>query len=337
MTAHMVEIGDFVDVVSGPAFKSSGFTDDPSDVTLIKGENIAQGYIAWDKSKFWPAADAEEYERFALQPGDIVLAMDRPWVTAGLKWARLKPHDPPSLLVQRVARLRARKGLSQDFLTYVIGSADFSEYVRNIMGGTNVPHISGAQIKAFKFRKPGENEQGAIAETLSAYDGLIENNRRRIVLLEEAARMLYREWFVRFRFPGHGHVKIIDGLPDGWGRRTFDDVCDAVGGGTPSTAKPEFWNDGDIPWYTPTDITRSLCLALLDSATKITEAGLRGSSAKMLPPGTLDRFGRLKVSKRSSFRITMQYMRHFANGRVTPQIPWSMAAPAFVTFSASPS
>ena len=86
------------------------------------------------------------------------------------------------------------------------------------MGGTNVPHISGAQIKSFKFRLPGESEQAAIASTLSAYDDLIENNRRRIALLEEAARLLYREWFVHFRFPGHEHVKITDGLPEGWQR-----------------------------------------------------------------------------------------------------------------------
>ena len=62
--------------------------------------------------------------------------------------------------------------------------------------------------------KPGKK----IADILSAYDDLIENNRRRIALLEEAARLLYREWFVHFRFPGHEHVKIIDGLPEGWER-----------------------------------------------------------------------------------------------------------------------
>lgn len=216
--ARTAEIGEFVDVVSGPAFKSALFTDDPSDVPLIKGENVAQGYIAWDKSKYWPANDTEGYERFSLGAGDIVLAMDRPWITAGLKWARLKPHDPASLLVQRVARLRAKEGLRQDYLTYVIASVQFSDYVRNIMGGTNVPHISGAQIKSFKFRLPGENEQAAIADFLSAYDDLIENNRRRIALLEEAARLLYREWFVHFRFPGHEHVKITDGVPEGWER-----------------------------------------------------------------------------------------------------------------------
>ena len=58
--------------------------------------------------------------------------------------------------------------------------------------------------------------QKRVADILSAYDDLIENNRRRIALLEEAARMLYREWFVHFRFPGHEHVRIIDGIPEGW-------------------------------------------------------------------------------------------------------------------------
>ena len=84
------------------------------------------------------------------------------------------------------------------------------------MGGTNVPHISGGQIKAFKFPLPGQNEQATIASTLSAYDDLIDNNRRRIALLEEAARLLYREWFVHFRFLGHEHAKVTDGLPEGW-------------------------------------------------------------------------------------------------------------------------
>ena len=68
--------------------------------------------------------------------------------------------------------------------------------------------------------------QKNIADILSAYDDLIENNRRRIALLEEAARLLYREWFVHLRFPGHEHVKITDGLPEGWGRRTLGDVAE---------------------------------------------------------------------------------------------------------------
>lgn len=69
---------------------------------------------------------------------------------------------------------------------------------------------------------PPLSVQRQIAEVLSAYDNLIENNRRRMALLEEAARLLYREWFVRLRFPGHKHTRIIDGVPEGWERTPFE-------------------------------------------------------------------------------------------------------------------
>ena len=68
--------------------------------------------------------------------------------------------------------------------------------------------------------------QQRIADILSAYDDLIENNRRRMALLEEAARQLYREWFVRLRFPGHEHTRITNGVPEGWERKTLGDVCE---------------------------------------------------------------------------------------------------------------
>jgi len=150
-----------------------------------------------------------------------------------------------------------------------------------------VPGVDRNVLHLLKVRAAEDRVQQQIVAILSAYDDLIENNWRRIALLEEAARLLYREWFVHLRFPGHEHVRAIDGVPHGWSRLTLGDACDAIGGGTPSTESPVFWNDGDIPWYTPTDITRNSCLALLDSEKKITGAGLRGSSAKMLPAGTV--------------------------------------------------
>ena len=173
------------------------------------------------------------------------------------------------------------------YIYYYFSSREAVQKILNQNSSSGVPHINLTTLRNFLVPQVPLHEQRKIADTLSAYDDLIENNRRRIALLEEAARLLYREWFVRFRFPGHEHVKITDGLPNQWHRRTFDDVCDAIGGGTPRTARPEYWGDGDIPWYTPTDITQNSCLALLDSAKRITEAGLRGSSAKMLPAGTV--------------------------------------------------
>ena len=105
-----------------------------------------------------------------------------------------------------------------------------------------VPGVDRNVLHALRVRVPGPNEQTAIVSILSAYDELIENNRRRIALLEEAARLLYREWFVHFRFPGHEHVKIIDGLPEGWKRRTLGDLVGVV----KQRVKPSDFEEFDI-------------------------------------------------------------------------------------------
>ena len=102
-----------------------------------------------------------------------------------------------------------------------------------------VPGVDRNVLHTLKVRVPSANEQAVIVSILSAYDDLIENNRRRIALLEEAARLLYREWFVHFRFPGHEHVKIIDGIPEGWERRYLGDVVTTQYGHTASASDEE--------------------------------------------------------------------------------------------------
>ena len=109
-----------------------------------------------------------------------------------------------------------------------------------------VPGVDRNVLHTLKVRAAGANEQAAIASILSAYDDLIENNRRRIALLEEAARLLYREWFVHFRFPGHEHVKITDGLPEEWERRTFGKIAELKYG---KALKQENRIEGMFPVY----------------------------------------------------------------------------------------
>ena len=149
-----------------------------------------------------------------------------------------------------------------------------------------VPGVDRNVLHRLNVRLPDLSGQERIASILSAYDDLIENNRRRIALLEQAARELYREWFVRFRFPGHESTPIVDRMPEGWQRKKIADVCLTTGGGTPSTKRDEYW-DGDIVWVVPTDVTNNDCLVLLDAARRITEKGLRESSAKIVPAGTI--------------------------------------------------
>jgi len=174
------------------------------------------------------------------------------------------------------------KGNSPRFTYYLLKSIDFSRY----NAGAGVPTLNRNHIASLRIRSYERPQQERIASILSAYDELIENNRRRIQLLEQAARLLYKEWFVHLCFPGHEHVKIVDGVPEGWERKAISDVSDTFGGGTPSTKVPEYWG-GDITWVVPTDVTKNDCLVLLGSERKITEKGLRESSARMVPPETI--------------------------------------------------
>ena len=89
-------------------------------------------------------------------------------------------------------------------------------------------NLSGGIIRAFKIFAYPLTIQNRIADALSAYDDLIENNRRRMALLEESARLLYREWFVRLRFPGYEHTPIVDGIPQGWERKVLGDLCTEI-------------------------------------------------------------------------------------------------------------
>lgn len=117
--------------------------------------------------------------------------------------------------------------------------------------GAAIPSTKREDFYAASIKLPSLGEQRRIASVLAAIDDLIENNRRRIALLEDAARQLYREWFVRFRFPGHEHVKIVDGVPDGWERQTLGDLLTLQRGFDLPVADR---NDGLVPVYGSTGI-----------------------------------------------------------------------------------
>jgi type I restriction enzyme S subunit len=103
------------------------------------------------------------------------------------------------------------------FLHYYFLSSRWRSVVEsNVISGATVDRIPLTRFPDFEIQIPEISTQRSIASILSAYDDLIENNRRRIQLLEQAARLLYKEWFVHLRFPGHEHISITDGVPEGW-------------------------------------------------------------------------------------------------------------------------
>ncbi len=168
-------LGNEIDLLVGFAFKSAKYSANESDVSLLRGDNIVQGSLRWDDVKRWPKNDTAAYDRYWLRENDVVLAMDRPWVKAGLKHSIITADDLPCLLVQRTASLRCKSNLTSRFLLYLVRSNAFIQHILGVQTGIGVPHISGQQIKDFVFLRPPTTEQKRIAANL---DRLLDETQR---------------------------------------------------------------------------------------------------------------------------------------------------------------
>lgn len=136
------------------------------------------------------------------------------------------------------------------------------------------------KIKTFSVNNPPLSSQEKIVEVVKQYDDLIDNNKRRIELLEESARQLYKEWFVRFRFPGHEHIKIIDSVPEGWRKGCVADLGEVITGKTPPTNTNENFG-GDIPFIKTPDMHASSII--FDPEEYLSERGANTQPNKFLP------------------------------------------------------
>jgi type I restriction enzyme, S subunit len=159
-------LGAEINLMTGFPFKSAQYTDSDQSIRLLRGDNIVQCALRWDDVKKWPESEIDEFLTYQLEEGDVVLAMDRPWVKAGLKHAMISSDDLPCLLVQRTACLRATKNIHNRFLMYLIGSHAFTRHILSNQTGIGVPHISGKQIQGFAFLKPPVSKQKIISDNL---------------------------------------------------------------------------------------------------------------------------------------------------------------------------
>lgn len=178
-TTHpLTKLGHHVSVVPGFAFASAEFSDDDAEIRLLRGTNINPGKINWNDTVFWPRRLASGLDRFQLAAGDIVMGMDRPWVSDGIRVAELSQRDVPSLLLQRVCKIIPRETLVKDFLLLLLMSRNFLGYFEPELTGVSVPHISGDQICRFRFGYVPVAEQekraGACRQTLNDNQRLID-------------------------------------------------------------------------------------------------------------------------------------------------------------------
>ena len=163
-------------------------------------------------------------------------------------------------------------------------------YDAGYMAVFNIQHTGVSRFQYTSFKRhtvldmPQLATQQKIAAILSTYDDLIANNQRRITLLERMAEDIYREWFVRLRFPGHENVKVEKGVPSGWKLVTLEQAFKFYGSATPARDTSRFWKDGTVNWFTPTDITAAKGMFIEESSEKCTDEGLRNCSSTLFPP-----------------------------------------------------
>ena len=150
-TARM---GDYSDQLTGYAFKSSEYVPAGDGIRLCRGTNVLPSLIDWSDRADWPEDQCSQLGRYELIEGDIVVAMDRPWISSGFKTARITEHDVPSLLVQRVARIRAKAPLSNNYLFSLLNQGSFARHCKPTE--TTIPHISPIELREFPVAIPSK-------------------------------------------------------------------------------------------------------------------------------------------------------------------------------------
>lgn len=221
-----LQLGEAIHVKHGFAFKGEYFSDSGEYVVLTPGNFNEEGgfRVRPGKDRFYTSDIPEDY---ILDKDDLIVAMTEQG--AGLLGSSaLIPEDEKYLHNQRLGRVEIVDMFKIDkhFLYFLFNTRSVRGQISGSATGTKVRHTAPERIYRVKVRVPSDVvEQKKIASILSAYDDLIENNRRRIQLLEQAARLLYKEWFVHLRFPGHEHVKIKDGVPKGWEKKPLSEIA----------------------------------------------------------------------------------------------------------------
>ena len=161
-------LGHLIRLQTGFPFASTGFVQGESGTRLLRGINVTPSGIRWDEAVRWRRKPGDGLDEFALEVGDIALGMDRPIIGSGVRVATIRENDTPSLLLQRVARLRPTDSLDAKFLLLLLRGRLFGDYIAPIFTGISVPHLSPQQIKGFRVPLPSLKEQQHIVRHLKA-------------------------------------------------------------------------------------------------------------------------------------------------------------------------
>ncbi|MDA7694685.1 restriction endonuclease subunit S [Flavobacteriaceae bacterium] len=217
------KIGDLCKVKGGKRLPSGhSFSDIQTDYIYIRARDIKSGKINFQSPVYIDIETREKIIRYTVDEGDIVLTIAG---TIG-ETAIIDSNLHGASLTENAVKLNAFSGVEPSFLMYFLLCPSTKDYFDLIASGSAQPKLGIYKINNTIINYPSLAIQKKIASILSAYDDLIENNLKRIKLLEEKAQLTYEEWFVRMKYPGHEN-DVVDsetGLPEGWYMKKLEDL-----------------------------------------------------------------------------------------------------------------
>lgn len=239
----MIRIKDCVTTLKGFAFKSSWYSK--SGYPLIKVSNFGQDNIKDSEFELLPEEIQSKYTKYAVEKNDVLIQTVGSWPSnpnsvVG-KVVKCQKGTEGFLLNQNIVKLIPNNGINKLYLFYTLKNNDFKNYiVSRATGSASQASITLVDILDYSFKLPTLIIQQKIASILSTYDELIENNNKRIKILEQIAESIYRKWFINFKFPGYEKVKMVDSelgkIPEGWEIKKLEDYAFFIKGVEPGSA-----------------------------------------------------------------------------------------------------
>jgi type I restriction enzyme S subunit len=199
-------------------------TEMNTGIKFLRITDIVPSSIDWETVPFCEISEAE-FEKCRLAEGDVVIA--RTGATVGYA-KQIRGNPPPAVFASYLVRMIPKENVSARFIGILVESNNYKYYINTIAGGSAQPNANAKDLSSFPFYLPPVLIQRKIAAIISAYDDLIENNKGRIASLEKMAKEIYREWFVRRRFPGHEKARLVKGAPSRWEVRNLGSFASEI-------------------------------------------------------------------------------------------------------------
>ncbi|EMF0109207.1 restriction endonuclease subunit S [Enterococcus hirae] len=274
------KLGDISDVTKLAGFEFTKYVtySDEGEVIALRGLNVKNGKLVLDEVKYIDGSDFSKLNRSRLYKDDILFTY-----VGTVGELAVVPEDDKYYLAPNVARIRMNEGANPLFVSQLMNDKIFyNKIILPLIATSSQPALSMENVRKFTLMMPKIEEQDKIAVFLGSLDNLIFLHQRKLDLLKETKKGFLQKMFPKdgasvpeIRFPG---------FTEDWEERKLSEVADIVGGGTPDTNNPEYWN-GDIDWYAPAEIGEQIYVT--NSQRKISQLGIKKSSAKILPVGTV--------------------------------------------------